>query len=229
MICNMGDYLYAICDAYKAAKTPCCSPELLPKIERGRRRIISGIAEDYFAELMCNTLNDDSLHFFVDQPIKNGKHRVYPDIVIARENGVGHYIILYMVDLKMDVGYYRNAAKSAEKSYIDKAEELEHNLNSLRASKIITTSGWREDLNAIASISFEIAETAHYDMVVISAENAGGQKDKKELLKLSSSSDFNIWALSAGVHPNNVREIKDIILLDDWKILLERVRASCCK
>lgn len=229
MICDLGDYLSAICNAYKAAKTPCCSPELLPKIERGRRRIISGIAEDYFAELMCNTLNDNSLHFFVDQSIKSGKHQVYPDVVIARENGVGHYVILYIVDLKMDVGYYRNTAKPMGKSYIDKAKELEHNLNSLRASEIIITNGWREDLNAIASISFEIAETAHYDMVVISAENAGGQKGKAELLKLSKNSDFNIWALSTGVHPNGTQKINDMVQLDDWKIFLERVRASCCK
>lgn len=229
MICNMGDYLCAICNAYKAAKTPCCSPDLRSSIERGRRRIISGIAEDYFAELMCNILKDNSLHFFVDQPIKGDRHQVYPDVVIARKSGVDHYTILHMIDLKMDVGYYRNSVKSAGRSYIDKANELERNLNWLRASETIITNGWREDIKAIVPINLEIAETAPYDMVVISAENAGGQKGKDELLKLSSNPDLNIWALSAGVHPNDAKEIKDIILLDDWKILLERIRASCCQ
>ena len=229
MICNMGAYLCAICNAYKAAKTPCCSPDLRSSIERGRRRIISGIAEDYFAELMCNILKDNSLHFFVDQPIKGDRHQVYPDVVIARKSGVDHYTILHMSDLKMDVGYYRNSVKSAGRSYIDKANELERNLNWLRVSGIITTNGWRKDLKTNATICFEIAKAARYDMVVISAENAGGQKEKEELLKLSSNPDLNIWALSAGVHPNDAKEIKDIILLDDWKILLERIRASCCQ
>lgn len=229
MICDLGDYLCAICNAYKTAKIPCCSPELRSNIERGRKRIISGIAEDYFAELMCNVLNDNSLHFFVDQPIKGGRHQVYPDIIIARENGVDHYTILYMIDLKMDVGYYRNSAKSAGRSYIDKAKELERNLNWLRTSETITTNGWREDIKAIVPINLEIAEAARYDMVVISAENAGGQKGKEELLKLSSNPALNIWALSVAAHPNDAKEIKDIILLDDWEILLERVCASCCK
>lgn len=88
MICNLEDYFCAICGAYKEAKIPCCSKALLSRIERGRKRVISGIAEDYFAELLCNTLNDNSLHFFVDQPIKSDKHLVYPDIVIARKKGL---------------------------------------------------------------------------------------------------------------------------------------------
>ena len=229
MICNLEDYFCAICGAYKEAKIPCCSKALLSRIERGRKRVISGIAEDYFAELLCNTLNDNSLHFFVDQPIKSDKHLVYPDIVIARKKGVEHYTILYMVDLKMDIGFYRNTARSAGKSYMNKVEELEHNLNCLQTSKTITANAWREDLKAIAPISFVIAETAHYDMVVISAENAGGQKGKDELLKLSGSPCFNIWVLSAGVHPNDAEESKDIILLDDWKMLLEQIRTSCGK
>lgn len=83
---NELDYfLNRVHQAYVDARKPLCADELCElTIERGRSRTISGIAEDYFAELLYKEIGKGYLHFFVDQPLVGGTHKVYPDVIAAR-------------------------------------------------------------------------------------------------------------------------------------------------
>ena len=83
---NELDYfLNRVHQAYVEARRPLCADELCGlTIERGRSRTISGIAEDYFAELLYKEIGKGYLHFFVDQPLVGGTHKVYPDVIVAR-------------------------------------------------------------------------------------------------------------------------------------------------
>ena len=102
---NELDYfLNRVHQAYVEARRPLCADELCGlTIERGRSRTISGIAEDYFAELLYKEIDKDGLHFFVDQPLVGGTHKVYPDVIIARPHATKSdcFDILYMLDLKL--------------------------------------------------------------------------------------------------------------------------------
>ena len=65
---NELDYfLNRVHQAYVDARKPLCADELCElTIERGRSRTISGIAEDYFAELLYKEIFNVYLHLFVD-------------------------------------------------------------------------------------------------------------------------------------------------------------------
>ena len=149
---NELDYfLNRVHQAYVDARKPLCADELCGlTIERGRSRTISGIAEDYFTELLYKEIDKDGLHFFVDQPLVGGTHKVYPDVIIARPRATksDYFDILYMLDLKMDVGYHRDitAGKRPTLTYIEKAGNLLKDLALLRDAPELSTKRQQEKI-----------------------------------------------------------------------------------
>lgn len=141
---ELDHFLNRVHQAYVEARRPLCADELCGlTIERGRSRTISGIAEDYFAELLYKEIDKDGLHFFVDQPLAGGTHKVYPDVIIARPHATksDYFEILYMLDLKMDVGYHRDIAvgRTPTQTYVAKAESLLEDLAMLKDSPELST------------------------------------------------------------------------------------------
>lgn len=141
---ELDHFLNRVHQAYVEARRPLCADELCGlTIERGRSRTISGIAEDYFAELLYKEIGKGYLHFFVDQPLVGGTHKVYPDVIVARpcEAKNEYFEILYMLDLKMDVGYHRDIAvgRTPTQTYVAKAESLLEDLAMLKDSPELST------------------------------------------------------------------------------------------
>lgn len=190
------------------------------RVKRGRSRNISGIAEDLFAELILRSIK--SLHFrvFVDQPITLvGKNvTIYPDIVLCRRIDDSNFLIIYLIDLKMDVGFHK-------KDYTKKANELIKFCKKMKTSKLLKAKiGEIEDAKK-ERIYFTIDENASYDMVVISSRNSGTPKQEKTLLNYSNDIKSNIWVLSTGQHPNYYikrNEIKPNYC--DWNKLLDKIK-----
>ena len=198
-------FLNRVHQAYVDARKPLCTDELCElTIERGRSRTISGIAEDYFAELLYKEIGKGYLHFFVDQPLVGGTHKVYPDVIVARpcEAKNEYFEILYMLDLKMDVGYHRDIAvgRTPTQTYVAKAESF-----ALR-------------------YYFSMHPQSSYDEVIITSKNAGNKTKEQELIERAKDPDCNIWVLSTGDHPNEYGDDVKMCPLDEsWEILLQKL------
>lgn len=232
---NELDYfLNRVHQAYVEARRPLCADELCGlTIERGRSRTISGIAEDYFAELLYKEIDKDGLHFFVDQPLVGGTHKVYPDVIIARPHATKSdcFDILYMLDLKMDVGYHRDitAGKRPTLTYIEKAGNLIKDLALLRdAPELSTKSGSKKKSRTDRSAPryyFSMHPQSSYDEVIITSKNAGNKTKEQELIERAKDPNCNIWVLSTGDHPNEYGDDVKMCPLDEsWEILLQKIR-----
>lgn len=225
---SLGRFLAAIRNAYKDAREPLCSSECAAQIERGRNRTISAIAEDYFAELLCKSLNNDALHFFVDQPLSGAVQQIFPDVIVARkrQGENDQYEILYLLDLKMDIGYFRE-------EYRENAEKLKDKLDVIRETAKNGKLSGKHGNKKLSKVDksaprayFTVSPYASYDMVIITTENASRKKEE-ELNALSSNPNTNIWALSKDVHLNEYTEDCNYIPLeDDWNMLLDKIRKA---
>lgn len=233
---NELDYfLNRVHQAYVDARKPLCADELCElTIERGRSRTISGIAEDYFAELLCKEIGKGYLHFFVDQPLVGGAHKVYPDVIVARphETKSDYFEILYMLDLKMDVGYHRDITdgKKPTLTYIKKAENLLKDLAMLKDSpELSTKSGNKKKSKTDRSAPryyFSMHPQSSYDEVIITSKNAGNKTKEQELIERAKDSNCNIWVLSTGDHPNEYGDGVEMCPLEEsWDILLQKIRS----
>lgn len=215
---ELENFLSRIRQAYVDARKPVCSQTVCEDfIERGRSRTISGIAEDYFAELLYNELKKYELHFFVDQPLNYGiKKIVYPDVMITRciED---KFQILCMLDLKMDVGYHRIGGKND--NYVKKADALLNDIEKLRntSSDITSTSGSKKG----TKYHFSLHPQASYDEVIITSKNSG---DEQKLIEFAEDSEKNIWVLSKGDHPNKyTNELNMCPFYTNWELLLQKI------
>lgn len=222
---NIDDFLVAVRNEYIRARQPLNSNNT--HIKRGRSRTISGVSEDLFAELLCNSLNGKDLCYFVDQPMSGCRHKVYPDVNVARALGDNRFEILYMVDLKMDVGYHRNISDGGPQSqtYVEKAAEL---LNKLSELRNVAEFGITAKSNVLDSrYAFSLHPHASYDEVIIASKNAGNKKKEEELIHFSNDSETNIWVLSTGDHPNDYADDVNILpLYSDWNMLLEKIKKN---
>ena len=234
MALNELDYfLSRIHQAYVDARIPLCADARSGSaIERGRSRTISGIAEDYFAELLYKELSEENLRFFVDQPLVGGVHKVFPDVIIARrKEGPASFEIIYMLDLKMDVGYHRdNTAGEDKQSYVAKAKSLLENLALLKdAPEISTKSGNKKKSKTDSSAPryyFSMHPQASYDEVIISSKNAGNKEKEQQLIGRAKDPSCNIWVLSIGEHPNEYRnDVNMCPLYENWGTLLQKIRS----
>lgn len=231
---NELDYfLNRVHQAYVDARKPLCADELCElTIERGRSRTISGIAEDYFAELLYKEVGKGYLHFFVDQPLVGGTHKVYPDVIVARpcEAKNEYFEILYMLDLKMDVGYHRDIAvgRTPTQTYVAKAESLLEDLAMLKDSPELSTKSGNKKKSKTDRFApryyFSMHPQSSYDEVIITSKNAGNKTKEQELIERAKDPDCNIWVLSTGDHPNEYGDDVKMYPLDEsWEILLKKI------
>ncbi len=158
------------------------------RVHRGRSRSVASITEDLFAKYLCREFK--SVYIFVDQCITlEGKQKVsyYPDLIICKKNSKKSFEILYMIDLKMDIGWIRNKYKEYMSNSKKICEKMKQAI-SLKGKK-----GDVEDEDK-EKCEFCINKKASYDVVVVSSRNAG--KYESDLKKDSKNKNTNIWVLS---------------------------------
>ena len=114
--------------------------------------------------------------------------------------------LLYMLDLKMDVGYHREYRAEHGDSYLDKAKGLKSFLKEMSESKELfgksgTEKKSKTDKNA-PKFHFSMADGVGYDMVIITAANSGAEWKRNNLIDNAKDTKTNIWLMSTGQHPN---------------------------
>ena len=139
-----------------------------------------------------------------------GTHKVYPDVIVARpcEAKNEYFEILYMLDLKMDVGYHRDIAvgRTPTQTYVAKAESLLEDLAMLKDSPELSTKSGNKKKSKTDRFApryfFSMHPQSSYDEVIITSKNAGNKTKEQELIERAKDPDCNIWVLSTGDHPN---------------------------
>lgn len=191
------------------------------RVFRGRQRIISSFAEDEFAKRICKIFNQNIICVFVDQPIsysnKGKTNTIYPDIMICKKENDSEFKILYLIDLKMDIGWGRN-------SKLNYYKKLKKMCTSLNKSKEISGKIYDSDEDSKIRTNFTIDSNASYDEVLISSRNAGNIDE--EIKKLSRDTKNNFWCLSFGKHPNSKKKEGKIELnYNDWLSLINNIQS----
>lgn len=162
-----------------------------------------------------------------------GTHKVYPDVIVARpcEAKNEYFEILYMLDLKMDVGYHRDIAvgRTPTQTYVAKAESLLEDLAMLKDSPELSTKSGNKKKSKTDRFApryyFSMHPQSSYDEVIITSKNAGNKTKEQELIERAKDPDCNIWVLSTGDHPNEYGDDVKMCPLDEsWEILLQRIR-----
>lgn len=218
---RLSNFLNDVKKEYEKARFVYKDKEMKKKtthVHRGRSRIVASITEDLFAKYLCREFKN--VYIFVDQCITlEGKKKVsyYPDLVICKKkNKKKHsFEILYMIDLKMDIGWigskYTNHMKKV-KTICEKMKKVKF----LKGKKGDIECGKKE------KIEFCINKKACYDVVIVSSKNS--RKYESDLIKDSNNKTTNIWVLSTGDHPNHYGEkIKVKPNEDDYNILIEKI------
>lgn len=157
------------------------------KISRGRSHSISSVVEDLFASYLI--LSDKEIDkILVDQPVfvEGFKSTFYPDITIIRSGAITAFI-----DLKMDLGWKRDGLKEL----CEKDKEL---IKTIRTRACAFKDGSTKERG-----SYEISESAVYDIVIISDQNIAKNKLDAQLKEIENLSDFvRVHILSKNEHPN---------------------------
>ena len=173
------------------------------RVHRGRSRIVASATEDLFAKYLCREFKN--VHIFVDQCITlEGRQTesYYPDLVICKKKEEkNNFEILYMIDLKMDIGWIRNKYKD----YMNKSKKICEKMNQATSLKGKKGDVEGEDKE---NYEFSINKKACYDVVVVSSRNAG--KLESDLIKDSKNKNTNIWVLSTGGSLNQYKVKKDV-------------------
>lgn len=191
---RLGNFLKDVKKEYEQARDVYIGERKTSRVHRGRRRIVASITEDLFAKYLVREFKKDHIHIFVDQPItlEGGKKQTYyPDLVICkykRKNKI--YEILFMIDLKMNIGWIRKKFKK----YMKKSEEICKKMKRAKRLKGKVDIG-EEDKE---KIEFCINKKAHYDVVIVSSRNSGNKENESDLIKESSNKNSNLWVLSTG-------------------------------
>ena len=211
----LDDFINSIRNEYEKARTAAVGGG--KNIFRGRSRCISAIAEDLFAELISHCVGND-LYYFVDQPIKcemSSKTKIYcPDLLVCKKNAENEYLICCMLDLKMDVGWFRNSISDVLQKLADAASDMKH------ADKLSGKDGKDKDKNLI----FKTCSDLYYAMVTVTTKNSG-KKDKATKLCDMSIKDDNVWVLSSGDHPNSYDESVNFeCRYDDFDKLIKKIK-----
>lgn len=211
-------FLNAIHKEYFNAKQILVKARYTKRVIRGRGRSISSITEDLFAKLLCRIFKSKNIIIFVDQPVSLVEEGqvYYPDIIITKKLKDKKFEILYMLDLKMDIGWHRNTAFQHPKKLEECCDEMK---NSRLKAKLKNKL-----LNEKNNFEFYICDDASYDMVIVSSRNSGNPKNESKLLKLSSQNNKNLWVLSYGSHPNRAEKKIDIKAnFKDWMALVKKI------
>ena len=215
---RLSNFLNDVKTEYEKARFVYKDKEMKKKtthVHRGRSRIVASITEDLFAKYLWREFKN--VYIFVDQGITlDGKGQpYYPDLVICKKKEKYKFEVLYMIDLKMDIGWigskYTNHMKKV-KTICEKMKKVKF----LKGKKGDIECGKKE------KIEFYINKKACYDVVIVSSKNS--RKYESDLIKDSNNKITNIWVLSTGDHPNHYGEkIKVKPNEDDYNILIEKI------
>ncbi len=187
------EFLHQVIRLYRSARKP---KFINKKISRGRSHSISSIVEDLFAHYLSRYIKCD--HIYIDQPvsISGFDNRIYPDLVIIRNNRIAAFI-----DLKMDVGWNRGGLYDLCKKHYSK-------IDAIRGKKCKL----REGINK--KDHFYITDKKlSYNIVLISDQNVGLRTLNDQIKQsLDFNPDIEIFVLTTEEHPNAYGiEIKDLM------------------
>lgn len=157
------------------------------KISRGRSHSISSVVEDLFANYLI--LSDSKIDkILVDQPVfvEGVKSTFYPDITVIRNGKISAFF-----DLKMDLGWNRDGLSGLCK----KDKEL---IEVIRSKSCTFKDGSTKERG-----TYEISDSAVYDIVIISDQNIAKPKLDAQISEVEMLSDFvKVHILSKNEHPN---------------------------
>lgn len=202
---RLGNFLNDVKKEYRDARYVYAGKNKTRRVHRGRSRIIASITEDLFAKYLYREFREfKKVHIFVDQCITlEGRQTesYYPDLVICKKKKKNNFEILYMIDLKMDIGWIRNKYKD----YMNKSKKICEKMK-----MAISLKGKKGDVEGEDKENYEfcINKKACYDVVVVSSRNAG--KLESDLIKDSKNKNTNIWVLSTGGSLNQYKVKKDV-------------------
>lgn len=214
---HLLNYLKDIQKEYKKSKQVLVRDREAKQVFRGRQRAVYSVAEDLLAKRLWRIFKSKRIIIFVDQPISlKGKNKVcYPDITICKKEDQDRYIILYMLDLKMDVGWHR-------KSYMSHAKDLTIFCKQMKSCGQLKGKKYDIDEEQKKQIIFDICDNACYDELIVSSKNSGKPENERKLINKSHDKKTNIWVLLKGKHPNKKSGgIQPIY--NDWIILITKI------
>ncbi len=229
----LKDYFKKLAKAYQKADKLSGEKH---NVFRGRKRSISGLSEDFFAEMLSEICSEEKdMLFLVDYRLSLGSRHIYPDILVLEKKSEENYEVLWMVDLKTDVGYIRdndrNRTNESRKTYVKLAEDLRKKCEDVRKAAGENLLRVEDPENAGKSIRLSTVPELCYDMVVISANNSGKENaGKAALLDRAKDRNENIWVLFNNLHPNRCcddlgEKIKKLeINVDGWNRIVEQVK-----
>ena len=214
---RLGNFLSDVKKEYEDARYVYAGKNKTRRVHRGRSRIVASITEDLFAKYLCREFK--SVHVFVDQCITlEGKKKVsyYPDLVICKKITKESFEILYMIDLKMDIGWIRNKYEE----YMSNSKEICEKMK--RAISLKGKKGDVEDEEK-EKLEFCINKKACYDVVIVSSRNSG--KYESKLIKKSKNKNTNIWILSSGGSLNQYKINKEVKAENEtYEVLIEKMQ-----
>jgi hypothetical protein len=179
-------FILNVINAYREARIPVVKDK---KINRGRSRSVSAIAEDLFAEFLVK--NDKSIEkIFVDQAIRldSAKVTIYPDIAVVK-NGE----IVAFMDLKMDMGWKR-------KELVNLCNKHAQTIKDSKGTACRLKDGQTKDVQ-----EFKISKKVSYSIVIVSRRNSGNLLGtlRDEVKKLNNSVHTFLLCNSSKYHPNS--------------------------
>lgn len=174
-------------------------------IWRGVSHSISSPAEDLFAQMIANELNNTSLEFIVDKTFSmravNGESMQFrPDLAIVNAG-----VLTNIIDLKMDMGYKRRYHET------DEFKKEAAKFNALRSNDYVSISYKKGNKR----IELTSSENITNKIVVISERNEGKAQNRLDMIDDINGLDWvEIYYLSGGVHPNSYdnSKLKNLIV-----------------
>ena len=220
---TMREFLDLVASLYEKAKKP--SSRLFDKrIVRGRAKCIASQAEEAFADFICKSILRKKPHYkvFVDFPITvnfkcGDKHKTtrYVDFMLCREENDKHYRILYMAELKMNMGWMRDQVVSC-------ADDMNSLCKALFSGDISARNGGEGS----SRMKFSISKETKYDLIILSGVNTDLETLRDGVNKINNRNDGYTHAviltnepIRKGCHINK----------GDKKLLDDRIRGAISK
>lgn len=235
----VGNCLKGIRDAYSQSWNSIlhCGGSGEKNVIRGRARCISGQVEDLIAETLYNYVVKEleDVIVFIDLPLsyETGEYDekgapeldiCYPDVILARPNSDGKMEVLYMLELKVNLGWGRHKLAGFEvrrdekgKPILDKEgkkekkpitpieKDMEQELLALQGVRVTSKVGLninRADLKEYAGndsrLEFVFNSSVRYDLVVCSSKNVPKEtlKAAKERIANNNNAQVQMYVLT---------------------------------
>lgn len=189
------EFIQEIINAYIQARSVTSSYRIVRNIQRCRSHSISSVAEDIFAAYVYDLVQTKGYSIFVDCPISVRATGVktktyYPDIVVCENKG-GECELKYLIDLKMDTGWFRDSIDQMVKDHANVVNTMK------KATTLTITDSNKNKISANISNS-----VVRYDIVIVSALN-GVKKYDQTIVAANKISPYSlVYTLTGGVHPN---------------------------